>query len=187
MNNSTRAPRRPPAASLFFAVMLLLWPFAMPLPDAGAAASPGYEAPWTWPLNPVPPIARPFNPPPKPWLSGHRGVDLTAAAGAEIVSPAAGVVFFVGKVVDRPVITINHGGGLLSSFEPVSSRLRVGDTVTKGQHIGMLATRDGRAGNAGHCPFDCVHWGVRLNRQYVDPLRYVQDRRPSVLLPVPRP
>lgn len=189
MNTTIRASWRRLAASALFALILLLWSVIPPLSGAGAA-SPGYQAPWTWPLHPVPPVARPFDPPPEPWLSGHRGVDLRAAAGTEVLSPAAGVVSFVGKVVNRPVISINHGGGLLSSFEPVSSRLRVGDKVAKGQPIGTLSTGDGTGGNAGnapHCPFDCVHWGVRLNRQYVDPLPYVQDRRPSVLLPVPPP
>ena len=65
-------------------------------------------------------MLRAFDPPAKPWLSGHRGVDLQAAHdGAPVTSPAAGTVSFVGVVVDRPVITIDHGDGLRSSFEPV--------------------------------------------------------------------
>ena len=67
---------------------------------------------WQWPLAPRPQVLRDFNPPPKPWLSGHRGVDLGAAAdGAPVTSPAAGTVSFVGVVVDRPVITIDMAMG----------------------------------------------------------------------------
>ena len=133
---------------------------------------------WAWPLSPRPAVVRPFDPPPEPWLSGHRGVDLQAAAdGVPVTSPADGVVTFVGVVVDRPVITIDHSGGLRSSFEPVHSTLRKGDTVAKGQEIGAL--------EPGHCgQLPCVHWGVRRGEEYVDPLAFVMDLRPSVLLPL---
>ena len=38
---------------------------------------------WAWPLTPTPPtIVRPFDPPPRRWESGHRGVDLPSARSA---------------------------------------------------------------------------------------------------------
>lgn len=133
---------------------------------------------WRWPLAPRPPVLRGFDPPPKPWLSGHRGVDLgTAGDGAQVTSPAAGTVTFVGVVVDRPVITIDHGGGLRSSFEPVDSPLAPGSAVAAGQVIGTALP--------GHCTAaGCVHWGVRNGEEYVNPLQFVTDLRPSVLLPL---
>lgn len=86
---------------------------------------------------------------------------------------------FVGVVVDREVLTVDHGEGHKSSFEPVSSSVRVGDRVTQGQVIANVAT-------PGHGPGgDAVHWGVRENGEYVNPLQFVADLRPSVLLPVP--
>ena len=135
---------------------------------------------WQWPLTPRPQVLRDFNPPPKPWLSGHRGVDLGAAAdGAPVTSPAAGTVSFVGVVVDRPVITIDHGDGLRSSFEPVDSTLAAGAPVAAGQVIGTA--------RPGHCAAaPCLHWGVRRGEDYVDPLQFVMDLRPSVLLPLER-
>lgn len=146
-----------------------------------AAAAAGAAPSWQWPLAPRPPVLRGFNPPPKPWLSGHRGVDLGfAVAGAPVTSPAAGTVSFVGVVVDRPVITIDHGGGLRSSFEPVESTLAVGATVTAGQVVGAVLP--------GHCPAaQCLHWGVRDGEDYVNPLQFVLDLRPSILLPLPGP
>ena len=139
---------------------------------------PAAKPSWQWPLAPRPPVLRGFDPPPKPWLSGHRGVDLgVAAAGAQVSSPAAGTVSFSGVVVDRPVITIDHGGGLRSSFEPVESALAAGDTVAAGQVIGTVTP--------GHCPPAlCVHWGVRDGDQYVNSLQFVLDLRPSILLPL---
>jgi murein DD-endopeptidase MepM/ murein hydrolase activator NlpD len=144
--------------------------------DAGAAV----PAPsWQWPLAPRPKVLRNFDPPPKPWLSGHRGVDLGAGYdGAPVTSPAAGTVSFVGVVVDRPVITIDHGNGLRSSFEPVDSSLRKGDKVDAGGPLGTVS-------GTTHCSPGCFHWGVRLGEGYIDPLQFVLDRRPSVLLPRP--
>jgi murein DD-endopeptidase MepM/ murein hydrolase activator NlpD len=154
------------------------------------AQQAGYHAPaglsetaapsWQWPLAPRPQVLRAFDPPPKPWLSGHRGVDLAAAAdGAPVTSPAAGTVSFVGVVVDRPVITIDHGDGLRSSFEPVDSTLAAGAPVAAGQVIGTA-----RPGHSADVP--CLHWGVRRGEDYVDPLQFVMDLRPSVLLPLDR-
>jgi murein DD-endopeptidase MepM/ murein hydrolase activator NlpD len=136
---------------------------------------------WQWPLSPRPPVLRDFDPPPKPWLSGHRGVDLGAASdGVQVASPAAGTVSFVGVVVDRPVITIDHGNGLRSSFEPVESSLAAGSPVGAGQAIGIALP--------GHCPAaSCVHWGVRRGEDYVNPLQFVMDLRPSILLPLEAP
>jgi murein DD-endopeptidase MepM/ murein hydrolase activator NlpD len=136
---------------------------------------------WQWPLSPRPPVVRDFDPPPKPWLSGHRGVDLgTASDGVQVTSPAAGTVSFVGVVVDRPVITIDHGNGLRSSFEPVESSLAAGSAVGAGQTIGTVLP--------GHCPAaSCVHWGVRRGEDYVNPLQFVMDLRPSILLPLGAP
>jgi murein DD-endopeptidase MepM/ murein hydrolase activator NlpD len=89
------------------------------LGGASGAAVGSTESPrdaWSWPLSPKPEVLRAFDPPDKPWQSGHRGVDLEATAeGVAITAPESGVVSFVGVVVDRPVITLDHGG-LKSSF-----------------------------------------------------------------------
>ena len=110
-------------------------------------------------------------------MAGHRGVDLGASEGV-VLSPADGVVVFVGTVVDRPVLTIDHGDGLLSSFEPVSASVTKGQRVRAGQEVGRISSEP-------HCPGLCVHWGVREHGEYVNPLPLVSDRRPSVLLPIP--
>ena len=150
------------------------------LPPARVASQATTPAPagWSWPLAPRPAVLRPFDPPDKPWLSGHRGVDLGSASdGGPVTAPESGTVSFVGMVVDRPVITIDHGNGLRSSFEPVRSTLRKGASVAKGAVVGTLL--------AGHCgPSPCVHWGVRREEEYLNPLSFILDLRPSVLLPL---
>ncbi|MDN3481582.1 M23 family metallopeptidase [Arthrobacter sp. APC 3897] len=181
--------------SLLVALTLLPVPAAVPfevlsLPSAaerftgGTARVPTgpYEPAWSWPLSPAPQVIRAFRAPPQRWLAGHRGVDLAAVPGAPVLSPAAGTVVFAGWVVDRPVMTVDLGGGLLASFEPVDASLSIGDPVTEGEVVGLLAG----AGASGHCARSCLHWGVRLDGEYVNPLDYVTDRRPSVLLPLRR-
>jgi murein DD-endopeptidase MepM/ murein hydrolase activator NlpD len=161
-------------------------PAALKTAVSSPAATPGAlsAAPrpsWDWPLSPRPEVLRAFDPPDRPWMSGHRGVDLGATHdGVPVTSPEAGTVSFVGVVVDRPVITIDHGDGLRSSFEPVESDLATGAAVAKGEAIGTLLP--------GHCgSLSCVHWGVRRGDGYVNPLEFVVDLRPSILLPLDGP
>lgn len=151
-------------------------PAVVPVSVAPAPAG----ASWEWPIAPRPEVLRAFDPPDKPWMSGHRGVDLEAAHdGVPVTAPESGTVSFVGVVVDRPVITLDHGNGLRSSFEPVQSSLATGDAVAKGQVLGTLL--------AGHCGgLPCVHWGVRRGEDYLNPLEFVLDLRPSILLPLTR-
>lgn len=159
--------------ALLAALVLVL----SPVVSVAAAPAPAGAAGWSWPLNPKPALLRAFNPPARPWLSGHRGVDLAAESfGALVTAPASGTVSFVGVVVDRPVITIDHGDGLRSSFEPVESGLVKGAPVAEGGTLGKLLP--------GHCgPVPCVHWGVRRGENYINPLAFVMDLRPSILLP----
>ncbi|MCG2620418.1 M23 family metallopeptidase [Arthrobacter sp. I2-34] len=178
-------PAHAALAALLLACLGIIAAPAAALSPPAAAARPwdgttagGYAPVWDWPLQPLPRILAPFRPPQQPWLSGHRGVDLAAVPAATVVAPAAGTVSFAGWVVDRPVVTIDHGDGLRSSFEPVASALRKGDAVARGDPVGQLSGR-------GHCAGPCIHWGVRRGSQYVNPLQFVTDLRPSVLLPRP--
>lgn len=116
--------------------------------------------------------------PQRPWLAGHRGLDLAADVGEPVTAPASGVVTYVGFVVDRPVVSIRHDQGLVSSFEPVDSTAVVGDIVARGQAIGTVAK------TPLHCGWrQCVHWGLRLDGTYVDPLDYLEGFGMIRLLP----
>ena len=136
---------------------------------------------WTWPLLPRPPVLGRFDPPDVRWGSGHRGVDLGAAAGQEVLAPTAGVVTFRGVVVDRGVLVIETAGGLRTTFEPVDSSLAVGTGAAQGQVVATVAT------TPGHCaPATCLHWGVLRGDTYLDPLALVGAVR-VVLLPLRPP
>jgi len=49
------------------------------------AASAPHRAGYGWPID-GPVVVRRFDPPPAPWLAGHRGVDLGAAPGGAVRS-----------------------------------------------------------------------------------------------------
>lgn len=186
------------------AVMALLLPFTLIAPGAIAVSStpamgrdgpgsiPAQNAParfvpeWSWPLDPEPAVVRGFQKPPRKWQRGHRGVDLSAgpAASVPVLSPADGVVSFAGTVVDRGVLSIDHGGGRVSSFEPVDTELEKGRQVRTGDVVAHLAGTAAGGAAPRHCGAPCLHWGVRVDGEYVDPLSFVMDRRPSVLLPL---
>ncbi|MBJ8342159.1 M23 family metallopeptidase [Antrihabitans sp. YC3-6] len=128
---------------------------------AGAAPRGEYD----WPLRPRPQVVTPFDNPERDWLPGHRGVDLAGAPGQSVVAAGDGIVVFAGTVAGKPVVSIDHVGGLRTTYEPVDASVSVGRRVGRGQPIGTL-----EGGHPG-CPASaCLHWGLRRDREYLDPL-----------------
>ncbi len=124
-------------------------------------------------------VVRLFDRPTSAWGPGHRGIDIDAGAGDPILAPADGEVTFAGVVVDRGVVTIDHGRALRSSVEPIVPTVQVGDRVRAGDLVGLVSEEP------GHCaPATCVHWGVRLGGEYVNPLDVLDGYGPVVLLPL---
>src|SRR5690606_12268056 len=70
---------------------------------------------WRWPVDAPRRIAQPFLAPATPYAAGHRGIDIHAAEGGDVLAAADGVVHFSGVVVDRPVLSVRHAGGFISS------------------------------------------------------------------------
>jgi murein DD-endopeptidase MepM/ murein hydrolase activator NlpD len=82
-------------------------------------------------------------------------------------------------VVNRPVVSVRHAGGLVSSLEPVDASVAVGDVVGVGDALGTVSPA------AGHCaPAVCVHWGLRRDGNYVNPLDYLTGFGQVRLLPL---
>ncbi|WP_024806455.1 M23 family metallopeptidase [Nocardia sp. BMG51109] len=139
---------------------LLLVPGLLPASAADAAPGGGFG----WPVQPRPPVLRRFEKPPRDWLPGHRGVDLGAAAGQPVLAAGGGVVAFAGEVGGKPVVSVDHPGGLRTTYEPVRPSVAVGRKVVRGTVLGVL-----QPGHPG-CANPCLHWGARRGRDYVDPL-----------------
>lgn len=114
-------------------------------------------------------VIRPFAPSSAPWGAGHRGVDLAAPPGTPVAAAGSGTVVYAGWLVDRPVVSVDHGAGLRTTYEPVYPRVRRGQVVERGAVIGVVGTH--RAGSAtSHSPCRCLHWGLRRGTVYLDPL-----------------
>jgi len=107
-------------------------------------------------------VVRGFEPPRTVYGAGHRGVDYAAGLQEPVTSPVDGVITFVGRINDRSLVTVSSGG-MQVSLEPVTPSVRVGEVVDAGQRIG-------ETGPGGHCSLRCIHVGVRVSGQYVNPL-----------------
>jgi murein DD-endopeptidase MepM/ murein hydrolase activator NlpD len=128
---------------------------------------------WVWPVSPVR-IVEPYEAPAHEYGPGHRGIDL--AASGPLRAPADGVVAFAGPVAGRGVLTIDHGDGLVTTFEPVDTGLRPGTAVTRAAEVAVPAT-------GGHTAPGAVHFGVRLDGDYINPLLMLGGIPRAVLLP----
>jgi murein DD-endopeptidase MepM/ murein hydrolase activator NlpD len=136
-------------------------------PEGAMTAAQGRFA---WPLTPPHTVSRPFQPPTGQYGPGHRGVDLAATPGQQVMAADTGVVVFAGTLAGRGVIAIDHDGGLRTTYEPVKPSVVLGDQVYQGQVLGTVV-----AGHEG-CPVAaCLHWGARHGDVYIDPLPLVAE------------
>ncbi|MDT0428708.1 MULTISPECIES: murein hydrolase activator EnvC family protein [Streptomyces] len=165
-------------------------------PRAGAAgAAPArdavrsgtaFDGERAWPLAGRPRVVRGWEPSENPYGPGHRGVDLAAGTGAVVRAAATGRVSFAGQVAGRGVVAVEVAGSgdppLRFTYEPVRAHVAKGDEVAAGQLVGTTGT------GASHCAARCLHWGLRREDTYLDPLsllpRSLLLRGPSRLLPV---
>lgn len=156
-----------------FLTMAMAWLFPTP--------SVGDQPDW------IPPVVgsetiNSYLAPDKPFGSGHRGVDYEASLGQGVFAPASGTVSFVGKVVDRQVLSLSHDGNLVSSYEPACSSLAVGQQVATGDLIAEVCEPE--QNYVPHCTnTQCMHFSVRKNGEYLSPHWFTGELSPSVLLP----
>ncbi|MDO5645342.1 MAG: peptidoglycan DD-metalloendopeptidase family protein [Dermabacter sp.] len=200
MTSSTSAPLAISAAALLLASGL--WPLA-PSDEARAgevaaaiagtagaavrateeAASPlppitSRTALWQWPVEGAPELHARFEAPSHRYGPGHRGIDISGS-GPNISAVEAGTVHFAGVVAGKPVVSIAHADGLISTYEPVVADVATGDEVGRGQRIGTLQADSPHA----HCREVCLHIGAKRGGDYIDPLPLFGVRGPSVLYP----
>lgn len=157
--------RHIPCMTPFLLAPLILTAFFTPI-------APGA----VWPLSPRPEVVRGFEPPPKSWLPGHRGLDLRGSPGQQVRSATSGTVTYAGPLAGRGVIVITDGP-LRTTYEPVIPTVRSGALVAPGTPLGHLSAA------ASHCaPATCLHWGLLQATTYLNPLTLL-PHRPVHLLP----
>ncbi|WP_432501326.1 murein hydrolase activator EnvC family protein [Kineococcus arenarius] len=154
-------------------------PGAVGSPASASPPAPGAGARWSWPLHPRPVVLRGFDDVAR-YAPGHRGVDLAAEPGQQVLSPAPATVAFSGPVAGRGVVVLEHAGGLRTSYEPVLAGVPVGTRLDAGEAFAAL-------GAGAHCPdAPCLHLGLRRGEDYLDPLALLAPAGPPVLLPLGR-
>ena len=108
-------------------------------------------------------------------------MDLATHPGAQVLSPAAGVVTYAATLANRGVMVVSFPNGLRATFEPVWPVAQVGRSVSSGEPIGIVEAGYAHCGTA-----TCLHWGVLSGNRYLDPLLMVGGARPAVLMPLLR-
>ncbi|WP_430331984.1 M23 family metallopeptidase [Rhodococcus sp. ACT016] len=155
-------------------------PATSPPPPTAVAVPDDIRPSFDWPLRPRPRVVRAFEKPAQNWLPGHRGVDLAAVPGQSALAASAGTVVFAGTVAGKPVVSVDHPGGLRTTYEPVEARVTAGRLVDRGTVLGVVVAGHPDCGAAA-----CLHWGLRRDREYLDPLPLVRAV-PIRLLPTDR-
>jgi len=98
----------------------------------------------------------------------HNGIDLAAPGGSPILAAYDGQVIGAGYNSSMGnYIMINHGGGLITIYMHASALyVSSGDMVGRGEKIAAVGTTGRSTGNH-------LHFGVRLDGDYVSPWNYL--------------
>ncbi|AWB43619.1 hypothetical protein DCC85_04855 [Paenibacillus sp. CAA11] len=100
----------------------------------------------------------------------HAGIDIGGEVGDPIFAAAAGKVTAVEKDSSRGTyIIVRHPNGLETWYMHLNgAKVAAGETVSKGQTIGLL-------GNTGRSTGPHLHFQVMKRNEPVDPLSYIQS------------
>ena len=99
----------------------------------------------------------------------HNGVDMAAPGGSPILAAYDGTVAAAGySSTMGNYIYLNHGSGLVTIYMHASALyVSAGQSVSKGDKIAAVGTTGRSTGNH-------LHFGVRLNGEYVSPWNYLK-------------
>lgn len=142
---------------------------AAPVAVGGSSAGGSSAGSWRWPL--VGPITQRFGQTLTVY-GFHQGIDIDGDAGDPVRAARSGVVVIAGHADECGglQVRIDHGGGLLTWYRHLSSiETAVGARVAAGAIVG-------RVGATGCALGSHLHFGVSLDGDFVDPLRYLPRR-----------
>lgn len=100
----------------------------------------------------------------------HRGTDFAAPLGSPVRAANRGIVRLAEQIpLSGNAVIVDHGLGVFTTYMHMSSiAVAVGRPVRKGDIVGTV-------GSTGVATGPHLHWGLRVNGAYVDPMRWIQD------------
>lgn len=102
------------------------------------------------------------------WGRQHKGIDIAASSGSNVVAFQSGKVTFSGwNGGYGNLVIIDHGNGYESYYGHNSKNIvKVGDSVQKGDLIAKV-------GNTGNSTGPHCHFEIRINGKPVNPINYI--------------
>ena len=108
----------------------------------------------------------------------HPGMDIDGERGEEVLAPANGIVIkaaWTGGYGN--MVEIDHGNGLTTRYGHMSKiEVEVGDTITRGQLLGLI-------GSTGRSTGPHLHYELRLDDRPVNPRHYLPPEPKELVAP----
>ena len=100
--------------------------------------------------------------------SHHRGTDFRADVGSPVKASNSGNVRLARNLFySGDIVIVDHGLGIFTNYAHLSKiEVIEGQYIARGDQIGL-------AGSTGRVSGPHLHWGVKVNGVYVDPLQFL--------------